>query len=189
MSDYSKFSDAELTDLLKLGDRIAFTEIHARYGPALYAHAYKRYPYREEVRDILQELFIYLWDHRDEVTMTTGLPAYLYASVRNRLFSHYRKQKVRGEYAASLQSFIDAGENLTDDKFREKELLALINREIMALPPQMRLIFELSRNQDLTHNEIAAQLNLSPHTVRTQVRSALRILRLKLGANIFILFF
>jgi RNA polymerase sigma-70 factor (family 1) len=189
MSAYSLYSDQELTTLLKEGDPVALKEIHARYNAMLYAHAYKRYPYREEVRDILQDLFIYLWDNRDALVFNTGLPAYLYAAVRNRLLSLYRKQKTRGIYAASLQSYIDQGENQTDDNYQEKELLEIINKEIAALPPQMRLIFELSRNQELTHNEIAEKLNLSPHTVRTQVRSALRILRLKLGANIFLLFF
>jgi RNA polymerase sigma-70 factor (ECF subfamily) len=189
MDIYSAYTDQELVALLKRGDARSLTEIHARYNTVLYTHAYKRYPCREEIRDILQELFIYLWDNRQDLVFNTGLAAYLYAAIRNRLLSLYRKQKTRGDYIASLQGFIDKGENHTEDYYQEKELLEIINREIAALPQQMRLVFELSRNQELTHNEIAEQLNLSPHTVRTQVRSALRILRLKLGANIFLMFF
>lgn len=189
MEPYSKLSDSEVINLLKSGDSFALTELHARYHVILYAYAYRRYPYREEVRDILQELFIYIWDHREDLNFSTGLPAYLYASVRNRLLSLYRKQNTRGQYISSLQSFIEKGENLTEDNLREKELVELVNKEIALLPAQMRLIFELSRNQELSHNEIAEMLNLSPHTVRTQVRSALRVLRVKLGTNIFFIFF
>lgn len=188
-STYSAYSDEELFSLLRQNDSAALAEIHARYSPILYAHAYKRYPYREEVRDLIQELFIYIWDHRQELTFTTGLAAYLYAAVRNRLLSHYRKQKVRQEYSQSFQVFIDEGSNTTEDQLLEKELTVLINKEIAALPPQMKLVFELSRNQNLSHQQIAEQLGLSPHTVRTQVRSVLRILRSKLGASVVFIYF
>jgi RNA polymerase sigma-70 factor (family 1) len=189
MGLYGKLSDSELADKISTGDSAALTEIHSRYYAVLYAHAYKRFPYREEVRDILQELFTYLWDNRENIELTTGVPAYLYTAVRNRLLKLHRHQKVRGQYAESLQGFIDEGRDTTYEQVLEKELLASIEREIASLPQQMRLVFELSRNQHLSHNEIAEKLNLSPHTVRTQVRSALRILRIKLGANIFFLFF
>lgn len=189
MNPYGKLSDTELIDQLRAGQPAALTEIHSRYYAALYTHAYKRFPYREEVRDILQELFTYLWDHRETLYLTTGIPAYLFTSVRNRLLKVHRHQKVRGLYAASLQDFMDQGEDTTYEKLQEKELLNMIEQEVASLPPQMRLIFELSRNQDLSHSEIAKKLNLSPHTVRTQVRSALRILRVKLGTTMFFLVF
>lgn len=189
MSTYNIFTDQELVVLLRQGDQHALTEIHRRYYSVLYAHVYKRFPYREEVLDLLQELFVYLWDHREKLSFTTGLPGYLYTSIRNRVLNLHRSQKVRGKYAASLQKFAEEGVLITDDLIREKELIHMIEREIAALPQQMRLIFELSRKQELSHNEIAEQLNLSPLTVRTQVRNALRILRVKLGLNVFMIFF
>lgn len=189
MSTYYAFTDQELTALLRQGDQHALTEIHRRYYAVLYAHVYRRFPYRDEVLDLLQELFVYLWDHRERLQFTTGLPAYLYTSVRNRVLNLHRNQKVRGVYAASLQQFAEKGELITDHLVREKELMELIEREIAALPQQMRLIFEMSRKQELSHNEIAEQLNLSPLTVRTQVRNALRILRVKLGIHVLLFFF
>ncbi|ACU03124.1 RNA polymerase sigma-70 factor [Pedobacter heparinus] len=188
MGAYSTYTDQELTALLKSGDSHALTEIHSRYYAVLYAHAYKRFPYREEVLDILQELFTYMWDHRMQLVFTTTLPGYLYAAVRNRVLNLHRSQKVRGEYAVSLQEFSEQGESITDNLIREKELLQMVEQEIAKLPTQMRIIFDLSRNEALSHNEIAKKLNLSPQTVRTQVRNALRILRVKLGANIFLIF-
>ncbi|WP_432712827.1 RNA polymerase sigma factor [Pedobacter sp.] len=189
MSSYSKFSDFELIEKLKSGDSAALTEIHCRYYVVLYTQAYKRFPYREEIRDILQELFTYMWDNHQHLNFGNGIGPYLYTAVRNRLLKLHRHRKVRGQYAASLQGFMDQGEDSTYEQVQEKELMALIAREIEALPPQMRLIFELSRNEELSHKEIAEKLNLSPHTVRTQVRSSLRVLRAKLGDNLFFLFF
>lgn len=89
----------------------------------------------------------------------------------------------------SLQDFMDLGQELVEEKIREKELMQLVEQEVASLSPQMRLIFEMSRFQEKSHKEIADELDISPQTVRTQVRNALRILRVKLGTNIFMLFF
>ena len=188
MKEYQKCSDSELTFLLKEGNHAAFNEIHKRYYALLYNHAFKRLPYREEVKDILQELFTFIWNNRETLVFTSGLAAYLYTSVRNRVINVFTKQKVRTEYAESLQNYLRVGENITDWKIRERELTALIEKEIAALPPQMKRVFELSRNEHLSHNEIAELLNTSPLTVRKQVQNALKILRSKLGANLFLLF-
>jgi RNA polymerase sigma-70 factor (family 1) len=189
MATYSSYTDLELIALLKKSDKVALAEIYRRYQGVLYSHAYRRLPDREEVRDIIQELFVYLWSSRQELHLATSLSSYLYAAVRNRVLNQYRNKKVRDNFAASLQEFIDQGENVIEDQLREKELALLVEKEIAALPDQMRLVFEMSRKLEMSHNEIAKTLNLSPHTVRNQVHNALKILRVKLGANIlFILF-
>jgi len=183
------YTDNELLDLLKSGDKSALDEIYKRYYGILYSHAYRRLPDREEVRDIVQEVFIYLWNNKANIIITSSLSAYLYSSIRSRVLDVFRRQKVRNAYTQSLQDFIDSGENLTEERLREKELIQLVETEIASLPPQMRRIFEMSRFKDMTHQQIADELQISPQTVRTQVRNALRILRVKLGANIFTLFF
>ncbi len=183
MAVYSSYSDASLASLLKESDRKALNEIYARYQGVLYSHAYRRLSDREEVRDIIQELFVYLWTNREQLEFKTSLSAYLYAAVRNRVLNRYRNQKVRDNFAASLQEFIDAGENLIEDHLQEKELRELIEKEVSALPEQMKLVFEMSRKLEMSHNEIAGKLGISPHTVRNQVHNALKILRVKIGNN------
>lgn len=186
---YKKYTDTELLEALRKGNQSALHEIYNRYHGILYAHAYRRLADKEEVRDILQDLFIYLWNNRDVLTITSNLSGYLYTSVRSRILNIYRNQKVRDVYSRSLQEFINLGESTVEEKLIEKELIQLVEQEVASLPPQMRLIFEMSRFQEKSHKEIAEELAISPQTVRTQVRNALRILRVKLGANIFLLFF
>ncbi|MBP8067797.1 MAG: RNA polymerase sigma-70 factor [Pedobacter sp.] len=183
MTPHSSYSDFELVNLLKEGDRFALNEIYKRYQGILYSHAYRRLPSREDVRDIIQELFVYLWTHREQLEFKISLSSYLYASVRNRILNQARNQKVRENFASSLQKFLDSGENITEDAFLEKELKLLIEKEVTALPKQMRTIFEMSRNLDMSHHEIAHKLEISPNTVRNQVHNALKILRIKLGGN------
>ncbi|RZK27283.1 MAG: RNA polymerase sigma-70 factor [Flavobacterium sp.] len=181
MTNYSSYADFELVNLLKTGDRIALNEIYKRYQGILYSHAYRRLPSREDVRDIIQDLFFYLWTHREQLEFRVSLSSYLYASVRNRVLNQARNQKVRENFATSLQKFIDLGENLVEESLQEKELASLIEKEVLSLPKQMRVIFEMSRSLDMSHQEIAEKLDLSTNTVRNQVHNALKILRTKLG--------
>ncbi len=189
MIDHSTLTDHELLVLLREDDPAALTEIHRRYYSILYVHAYRRFPYREEIKDIIQDLFIWLWDNRKDFEFNTGLPGYLYSSVRNRLYKLYRHQAVVDKYAGSLAEFMGKGEETTQQKVAENEMQALIDREIASLPPATRKIFELSRNEGLTYLEIAEKLGLSPHTVRTQLRNALKILKIKLNIHTILIFF
>lgn len=189
MIDFQKFTDGQLLELLKEGRHGAFKAIHERYYGVLYRHAMKRLDNREEVRDILQELFSYLWANRETLVFSSGLAAYLYTSVRNRVINVFAKQQVRTAYADSLQGFMDVGEYATDEQVRERELLELVEKEVALLPPQMKRVFELSRFEQLSHNEIAELLGTSPLTVRKQIQNALKILRIKLGTNVFYIFF
>lgn len=184
-----RYTDNELLEALKNGEQSALEEIYNRYHGILFAHAYRRLDDREEVRDILQELFIYLWNNRQSLIISSSLSGYLYTAVRSRILNLYRNQKVRDTYSRSLQDYINTGRNTVEEKIREKELIQLVEQEVASLPTQMRLIFEMSRFQEKSHKEIADELGISPQTVRTQVRNALRILRVKLGVNIFLLFF
>jgi len=181
MAAYSTFDDLELQRLLMLGDSCAFAEIYNRYKRILHQHALNMLKNREEARDILQEMFTHLWVNREELSIKTNLSGYLYQSIRNRILNHIAHKQVESKYISSLHEFIDKGEIITDHRVRERQLAEIIEKEIEALPVKMREVFRLRRISNLSHKEIAEQLSLSEQTVRTQVRNALRVLRVKLG--------
>lgn len=180
-------TDSELLLLLKEGDHAAFTEIYKRYSGLLYLHAYKRLKEREEARDIVQELFTLLWKKREEIHIHTGLAGYLYAAVRNRVIKAITRRETESGYYDSLRASIVRGVSVTDHLARERELAAIIEREIGELPAKMRRIFNLSRRSCLSHKEIAQQLQLSESTVKKQVNNALKVLRAKLETLLFLL--
>lgn len=188
MADYSRYSDEELFGLLKQDDQGAYLEIYDRYKVLLQNHAIRKLADMEEVEDILQELFIDLWDKRAAIHLTTGLANYLYTAVRNRIFNHFYKKQREDNYLNSLADVIEKGEYVTDLAIREKEYAEIIKSEIDALPSRMREVFLLHRNEGLTYKEIAGQLGTSELTVATQVKKSLKTLRLKLGAIGFSMF-
>lgn len=186
MTDYRSHTDQELAALLKSGDKAAYTEIYERYFPLLYIHAYKKLGKEEDAKDLLQELFTVLWYKRSEINQN-NLAAYLYTAVRNRVLDIYAHQQVTNRYILSFQNYIDTVADATDYLIRERELSALIEKEIQVLPTKMREVFELSRKSNLTHKEIAEQLHISEQTVAKQITNALKTLRVKLGIFAFIL--
>ena len=181
MAAFNTLSDNELLSLLREGDHHAYTEIYNRYKRLLYTHAYQRLRNEQEVDDIIHDLFTSMWEKRDSLTLKTNLAGYLYTAVRNRILDFVSHKNVESAYVGSLQNFMDRGENVTDYLLRENQLTLMIEKEISALPPKMREIFELSRKQHLSHREIAEQIGVSEKTVKSQVNNALKRLRVKLG--------
>jgi RNA polymerase sigma-70 factor (ECF subfamily) len=181
MLNYSALNDAELLIRLKDRDQAAFTEIYDRYWSVLYLHVRNLLRQEEEARDIVQELFTSMWQKTGTLQPNTSLSGYLYRSVRNRVFDHIRRRKVVSDYVASLSEFLEQGDVEADALLREKELSRLIEEEIGRLPKKMRVIFEMSRKEHLSYQQIARELGVSEHTVKSQVSNALRELRSKLG--------
>lgn len=161
------------------GDKYAFEEIYERFNGLLYIYACKMVPDREDARDIVQEIFVYLWSNPD-IKIKSQLSAYLYTAVRYKIFDWLDKNKSRSNYLQSLENFVDQGDYVTDNYIREREFASLIEKEVALLPTKMRLIFEMSRRQHLSQKEIAEILHLSDKTVKKQMSNALKVLRLKL---------
>ena len=185
---YKIQTDRELTCLLNDGDDAAFTEIHRRYYGILYRHAYRNLPDEQEVEDILQDVFTYLWNNRISINPTESLAAYLYTSVRHKLLNNFRHSKIKKTYISSLQDYADNNQFEADESIRLKQLISIVEAEVAKLPSQMRLIFEMSRNGNLSHQEIAEKLHISIFTVRKQVNNSLKVLRLKLSNKFFTFF-
>jgi RNA polymerase sigma-70 factor (family 1) len=190
MTAMSKYSDRELIGLFKEGNHTAYTEIYTRYSGILYLHAYNKLRNREEVKDILQELFATLWNNREQLQAETNLSGYLYQAIQNRIIKLYAYKKVRTNYVDALKKIAEIsenGNNSTDHLLRERQLAEIIEEEISALPEKMREVFILSRRNHMTHKMIADHLGIAETTVRAHVHHALRILRGKLTLAVFIL--
>jgi len=189
MNTLKTLSDTELVDLLKSGDQIAYTEIYDRYILILLNHAYNRTRDREEAKDIVHEVFATLWAKRESFNCRSNLSGYLYTAVRNNILNQVMHNDVKGKYLASIAQFINNNNNqiITDHLVREHQLSSIIEKEIAELPPKMREVFELSRKQHFSHKQIAEKLEISEQTVSKHVTNALRILRVRLGIFIYLL--
>jgi RNA polymerase sigma-70 factor (family 1) len=189
IQNYKNLSDVELLNLLRESDHAAYTEIYNRYFYLMYTHAYKKLRDEEQAKDVIQDLFAGLWFKREFELKTNSLGGYLYTSVRNKVFDLFAREQVKEKYVDSVKSFFASNKSISADyRVREKELKAYIDNEIQKLPPKMKLIFELSRKEQLSHQEIAERLDTTRDNVSTQLTTALRRLKTKLGLIAYVYF-
>lgn len=181
MSDYTTHNDQELLELLKAEDHLAFNEIYNRYSILLFYQVNQMLRDEETSKDIVQELFISLWDRPSNIKQDANLAGYLYVAARNKVFKQIQKGKVRNDYISSIAQYASEVSTEMMDRIDEKQLSLVIEREISLLPPKMKEVFELSRKGNLSHREISEQLGISDKTVKKQINKALRILRNKVG--------
>lgn len=188
MANYQTRTDKELTSLLKDGDHAAFEEIFKRYNKLLFLYAFRKLQDRELARDLVQDVFTWLWDNHSGYYIKTTLSGYLYKTVLNKVFDIFKHNEIISKYVDSGDYYIDVDSAQTDYLIREKDIALLVDREIAAMPARMREVFELKHKQFYSTKEIADQLELSEHTVSTQLKRALKHLRIRLGMYVYLLF-
>ncbi|GHE48638.1 RNA polymerase sigma factor [Sphingobacterium griseoflavum] len=188
MTKYSHYRDAELVQRMSQGDHTAYLEIYDRYKAPLQQHAWKKLGQAQDVQDVIQEMFTELWLRRKDLVLHTGLANYLFRAVRNRSLNLIYKRRKESHYLDSLDEFIREGNYLVDLQIREKEFEERIRKEIANLPARMQEVFKLSRDEGLSHKQIAERLGTSEHTISKQITNALKTLREKLGPLYFIIY-
>lgn len=190
MANYNHYSDKQLVIFLSQGDRMAYTEIYNRYKKLLFNFALRRLDNEQEVEDILHELFLSLWNKREQFNEDTLLAPYLYSSARYQIINIFSKRNLSARYLDSFNNYLNQELTVeeTDYLIRHKELSILIENEIAALPEKMQAVFRLSRDTGYSRKEIAEALNISEETVKSHMHHALKILKARLGAMLILLF-
>lgn len=178
---YRKNSDQELLSLLKEGDQSAFAEIYYRYWSLLYMHALKMLRNEEDARDVVQELFTTLWGKAGAISSGDNLAGFLYISVRNKVLDLIAHQKVRNSHLESLGLFLEQHQDTVFDALSQKDLMAILDKEIEQLPPKMKAVFKMRIKNHMSYKEIAEKLDVSDKTVKKQVNNAIKIIKLRIN--------
>ncbi|WPV02090.1 RNA polymerase sigma-70 factor [Mucilaginibacter sp. cycad4] len=174
-------SEVELIALIKAGDINAFDEFYKRNWRALYQTAYRSTGSSDDAKDLVQTVFINLWNCRYSLQPDRYNASYLFRSLKNSIINFHKKDSVRKKSMDNLL-YVEYGDQYThEDNLIAKELSVVIEGEIRELPKKMQEVFILSRQQNLSVNEISEALNIAPRTVKNQLSNALKILRTKLG--------
>lgn len=125
--------------------------------------------------DIVQSMFMKLWEKREELDITTSVQSYLFRSVYNQCLNHLEHRVIKTKYDATVR--VEAGRDEQAPDVFPEELGDNIRRAVDTLPPQCRSIFIMSRYEELKYSEIAERLGISVNTIQNQVSKALKILR------------
>ena len=139
----------------------------------------------EEAKNLVHEVFISLWEKFESLPADTNYRSYLYTSVRNRSLNFIRDRKQQ----FSIESVSEQSNAIESDALEVKELETEIELAINSLPEKCRMVFEMSRYEELKYAEIANKMGISVKTVEAQMTKALGILRKALTNFLTLLFF
>jgi RNA polymerase sigma-70 factor (family 1) len=163
-------------------DQVAFRQIFEATYTLLCGISFRMTKSRESSEEIVDDVFCSFWKNRRTINITTSFTLYLIASIRNRSLDYLRKLKKEKSSKLEDASGVTSVEIIASDAMAYEELKNHIATAIQSLPRQCRLIFLMSREQDLTYKEISKQLGLSIKTVDTQMGRALKHIRRELKA-------
>ena len=159
---------------------VIFEKVFKEHFKNLHAYAGSILKDDASAEEIVQQVFLKLWEKKEQIGDLQSVPAYLYRSVHNECLNFLKHIKVKAAHQAHTLHASKDLDNPTDQATL-KELQSRIDAAVNALPEQCRTIFQLSRYEELKYREIADKLGLSVKTVENQMGKALKTLRAKLA--------
>ena len=168
--------DKELFHKLKEGDEKAFKILFEKFYSSLCLFAKQYLKDHATAEESVQDMFVRIWEKRQNLHIETSVKHYLFRSVRNHCLNQIQHEKIKNQYASKV---IESANQEIDSSqfFIEVDLLKRIENSINSLPPKRQEIFKMSREQGLKYKEIAEELNISVKTVEAQMGLALKYLR------------
>lgn len=187
-NQFKTLGDDELLKNIASGDRQAFTALFHRYWEEMYRSAYFVTRDREISMDVIQEVFVWMWENRESWTIS-NTKSYLQAAVKYKVANEIRKGKLRSVAFEGWKDRVNSRQMVDNWELEVKELQRIIRDFTGQLPPRCQEIFRLSRFEHMSNREIADRLNISEKTVENQITIALGRLRRHLGHLAFWLIF
>ena len=168
---------------LRDGDSKALDILYLRYASKVRDFAFRLLKDRTDAEDVTHDIFLKIWEQRRGLGNILSFRGYLFRMTRNAVFNAYKHRQVEYKYQAEATESPAAHQ--TDDRVSTADLLEMIDLAVRNMPEQRRRVFCMSRYENMSYNDIAEALNISPKTVQYHISGALAELRKLLSAMAF----
>ena len=172
-------SDTELLEGLAEGRKDAFREIYVRYWQEVFLAAYRKVRHKATAEELVQNLFISLWERRAESNIR-NLRSYLLSSLKYSVINHYKSQVVHEKYISYTNEISSSFNCPTEQMILLRDLSEAIEKGVSMLPKKTQQVFILSRMENRSIKDIARALNLSEKAVEYHVTQSLKAMRIYL---------
>ena len=177
------YVEPELLLRVAKGDETAFAKFVEPIFDRLFGFALSATKSSELAEEIVQDVFLRIWQHRTELTEIDNLTGWVFTITRNLTYNTIRRQLTEPQLVRHLDTYFLLTPASAVDNLSFKETLALVQQAAGTLPPQQEVVFKLNRIRGLTLDEIAEQLKLSKETVKKHLTQALKTVRTYLRAH------
>lgn len=180
-------NDYEDWQRVKENDPTAFTLFFERYWEEMFSIAWRRIGDEAPAKDIVQDIFVHCWENRHHIEVEESLAPYLFTALKYSVVRYIYRASRRTILPLSIMDLPEGEMSYQEDWISYEKLQQDIEEEIGGMPARMQEIFQLSRDKQLSIKEIARRLSLSEQTVKNQLSTALKRLRLRLQDHAFFL--
>ncbi|MBN9381323.1 MAG: RNA polymerase sigma-70 factor [Chitinophagaceae bacterium] len=173
-------SDMDLMHRMASDDERAFREIYDRYAPQMleFVHAKIRKTRQlEDAKLIVHDAFLKLWNNRRTIRIQSSFSGYLYTILYHEILRFLRTLKDTRPFEEEAAAIAMADGESIEDNYHHKLVVRMMEENIRELPEKCKEVYQLSKEENLSHKEIAERLNISQHTVKNHLSKAFRVLK------------
>ena len=170
-------TDNELVEKLRKGDVNAFDQVYRKYAGKLYAFSFKYLKSKEEAEELVQSVFLKVWENQRNLKSESSFKSYLFTIAYNEICNLFRQRSYLRKFMESSLISNHEASGETEAQIDAQFVLEQLDRIIAKLPEKQRVIFKKSRQEGKTTKDIAAELGLSAGTVDNYLSDALKYIR------------
>ncbi len=180
-------AENELVERLRKGDVHAFDQVYTKYASKLYAFSYKYLRSKEEAEELVQSVFLKVWENQQNLKKDTSFKSFLFTIAYHEICNQFRQRSYLRKF---VQSSLVAEREASDEPEGEIDaafLMEQVNRILTKLPEKQKIIFNKSRQEGKSSKDIAAEMGLSVGTVDNYISESLKFIRIQLRDKDFAL--
>lgn len=166
---------------IKAGNMLAFDVLYKKYSRKLYKFGFSIIKSQEETENLIQDVFLNLWENRHNVEKDASIKSYVFTIAYNSAISVIRKKARESQFIEYLKTIQEINEDPVNVKLEYDELKNKLDEIIQTLPPRQKEVYLLHRVEGLKYSEIAERLSISENTIENHMSRALKTIREKIG--------
>lgn len=180
MAQNPNIDEKKLLLELSQGSELAFTNMYNQYKNRVYSTALRITKSKIQAEEAVQDIFLKIWQNRENLIEINDFENYLYIISRNHLFNSIKKIARESSQIVELNKkeagFIDTDSNIKDEQYN-----TILNQIVEQLPPQQQKVYQMAKRDGLSHQKIGEDLGISTETVKKHMAQALKFIRLKIS--------
>lgn len=180
MAQNSNIDEKKLLLELSQGSEVAFTNMYNQYKNNVYSTALRITKSKIQAEEAVQDIFLKIWQNRENLAEVTHFENYLYIISRNHLFNSIKKIARETSQIAEFNQK-EAGIIDTDSNIKDEQYNTILNQIVEQLPPQQQKVYQMAKIDGLSHQKIGEDLGISTETVKKHMAQALKFIRLKIS--------